>query len=253
LKKQKCEFEKIILADLKFIVEFRQVYCRNIILMVNLFYCYDAYCGWCYGFSVVMKKIFSEYKNKLHFEVLSGGMILPEQPVAIGATAKYIEETYQRVEEITGIKFGEDYLWHIHHPEISDWFPHSEKAAIALCIFKEYFPELQVSFAADLQYALHFEGRDLTDDESYRLLLDKYNIPEEEFYEKLYDEEYKEKAHYEFALCKQLNVKGFPAVFLQVTDSKFYLVAEGFTDYDSLQERIENVISESGNNFSHMA
>jgi putative protein-disulfide isomerase len=71
--------------------------------MKTLIYCYDAYCGWCYGFSKVIKKIYSEYKNKLEFEVLSGGMILPEEPVAIGATAKYIEGAYKRVEEITGI------------------------------------------------------------------------------------------------------------------------------------------------------
>lgn len=221
--------------------------------MTNLIYCYDAYCGWCYGFSEVMKKIFSEYKNRFDFEVLSGGMILPEEPVSINATAKYIESAYKRVEEITGIKFGEDYLWHIKHPEISDWFPNSEKPAIALCVFKEYFPEMQVSFAADLQYALHFEGRDLTDDESYRLLLDKYNIPAEEFYEKLDDEEYKEKAHYEFALCKQLKVTGFPAVFIQLSDSKFYLIAEGYTDYETLHQRIENVLAEPGNNFNNIA
>jgi putative protein-disulfide isomerase len=193
----------------------------------------------------VIRKINSEYKNKLEFEVLSGGMILPEEPVSIGATAKYIEESYKRVEEITGIKFGEDYLWHIEHPGASDWFPNSEKPAIALCVFKDYFPDQQVSFAADLQYALHFEGRDLTDDEAYRLLLEKYNIPDEEFYEKLQDEEYKERAHYEFALCKQLKVSGFPAVFLQLSESKFYMVAQGYTDYETLKERMVNVLKEN--------
>ena len=213
--------------------------------MKSLIYCYDAYCGWCYGFSEVMKKIYSKYKNTFDFEVLSGGMILPEEPVSIGATAKYIEGAYKHVEEITGIKFGEDYLWHIKHPDVSDWFPNSEKPAIALCVFKDYYPGKQVSFAADLQYALHFEGRDLTDDEAYLLLLDKYNIPAEEFYEKLEDEEYKERAHYEFALCKQLNVTGFPAVFIQLTDTKFYLIAEGFTDFETLNLRIENVLKEN--------
>jgi len=213
--------------------------------MITLIYCYDAYCGWCYGFSEVIIKINSEYKNKLEFEVLSGGMILPEEPVSIGATAKYIEESYKRVEEITGIKFGEDYLWHIEHPGASDWFPNSEKPAIALCVFKDYFPDQQVSFAADLQYALHFEGRDLTDDEAYRLLLEKYNIPDEEFYEKLQDKEYKERAHYEFALCKQLKVSGFPAVFLQLSESKFYMVAQGYTDYETLKERMVNVLKEN--------
>jgi putative protein-disulfide isomerase len=213
--------------------------------MKTLIYCYDAYCGWCYGFSEVMKKISSEYKGRLEFEVLSGGMVLPEEPVPISATAKYIESSYPRVEELTGAKFGEDYLWHIKHPDASDWFPHSEKPSIALCVFKDYYPDQQVSFAADLQHALHFEGRDLTDDEAYRLLLDKYNIDADEFYEKLNDEEYKEQAYYEFALCKQLHVSGFPAVFIQLSDTKFYLVAQGYTDFDTLTERIENVLMEN--------
>ncbi len=152
------------------------------------------------------------------------------------------------MEELTGAKFGEDYFWHIKHPDQSDWFPNSEKPAIALCVFKEYFPEQQISFAADMQYALHFEGRDLTDDEAYRLLLEKYNIDAEDFYEKLHDEEYKEKAYYEFTLCKQLNVSSFPAVFLQTSDTKFYHLAQGFTPFDSLNERIQNVLKETESN-----
>lgn len=210
-----------------------------------IYYCYDAYCGWCFGFSTVIKKIAEEYHDKLSFEVLSGGMIPAENPRPISATAGYINEAYHRVEELTGIKFGEDYLWHIRNPDKSDWFPHSEKAAIAMCIFKELYPEQQVAFAADLQYALHYEGRDLTDDEAYRLLLEKYKIDAEDFYKKLGSEEYKEKALYEFALCKQLQVTGYPQVLLQAAEQKFYLLAKGFTDYDTLKQRIESVLKET--------
>lgn len=213
--------------------------------MPTLIYCYDAYCGWCYGFSQVMKKINSEFKNKLEIEVLSGGMILPEEPVHISATAGYIAKAYKIAEELTGVKFGEDYLWHINHPDISDWYPNSEKPAIALCIFKEYYPEQQVSFAADLQYALHYEGRDLTDNEAYHHLLEKYNLPDEIFFEKLKDPSYKEMAYYEFALCKQLQVTAFPAVLLQISETKFYLAARGYTNYETLLQRIQNMLKEN--------
>ena len=209
-----------------------------------IYYCYDAYCGWCYGFSTVIKQIAEEYKDKLSFEVLSGGMIPAENPKPISATADYINEAYHRVEELTGIKFGDDYLWHIRNSSESDWFPHSEKAAIALSIFKEIYPELQVQFAFDLQYALHYEGRDLTDDEAYRHLLEKYKIDAESFYIKLKSEEYKEKAHYEFSLCKQLQVTGFPAVLLQTGETKFYLVARGYATYEDVKARIENILNE---------
>lgn len=209
-----------------------------------LFYCYDAYCGWCYGFSPVIKRIYEEYKNKFEFEVLSGGMIITEEARHISVTAGYIQQTYKVVEETTGIKFGRDYLWHINHPDLSDWYPSSEKPAIALCIFKEFYPERQIEFAADLQYALHYEGRDLCDDEAYRQLLEKYSIQPEIFYSKLKSEEYKEMAYYEFALCKQLQVTGYPAVLLQVNETKFHLLSRGYTSYEELKKRIEEVLDE---------
>ncbi|HVK97535.1 MAG TPA: DsbA family protein, partial [Flavisolibacter sp.] len=205
----------------------------------TLYYCYDAYCVWCYGFSKVITKITEEYQDTLAFDVLSGGVIFDEHPRHISAMSTYIDSAYKEVEELTGIQFGQDYLWHIKNPDQSDWFPESTKPAIALCIFKEYQPEHAVFFAADLQYALNYEGRDLTDNEAYRHLLEEYNIPAEDFYSKLESDEYKEKAYYEFALVKQLNVSGFPTVLMQVTDSKFYLLSQGYTDYDTLKGRIE--------------
>jgi putative protein-disulfide isomerase len=209
-----------------------------------LIYCYDAYCGWCYGFSPVITQLQKQFADQLAFDVLSGGMIFPETPQHFAPMAKYIQGAYKRVEEMTGIKFGEDFLWHVFHPDETDWYPSSEMPAIALCIFKEYHPEKAVEIAADLQYALNYEGRDLTDKEAYRHLLPKYNVPEEEFYTKLKSEEYREKAYYEFALIKQLNITGFPSLLLQVSDSKFYLLSQGYADYETVSTRLNNVLAE---------
>ena len=209
-----------------------------------LFYCYDAYCGWCYGFSPVIRRIASEYSSEFDFEVLSGGMIINEKKQPISIMADYISKAYKVVEERTGIEFGQDFLWHIFHPDLSDWFLDSQKAAIALCILKEFYPERQVEIARDLQYALNYEGRDLCDDEAYRHLLEKYSIQPEAFYAKLKSDAYKEKAHYEFALCKQLKVTGFPCVLVQTTETRFHLLARGYTDYATLQQRIEQLLKD---------
>jgi putative protein-disulfide isomerase len=210
----------------------------------TLYYCYDAYCGWCYGFSPVIRRLFEEYRQTVAFEVLSGGMILSENPQPVGVMADYILGSYKTVEERTGIRFGEDWLWHMRNPEESDWYPSSEKPAIALCVFKDYYPDLAVLFAGELQYALHYEGRDLCDDEAYRHLLEKYRIPDTEFYGKLHHPAYKEKAYDEFALVRQLKVTGFPTAFLQVAESKFYLLTQGYTDYPTLKKRVEQVLDD---------
>ena len=143
---------------------------------------------------------------------------------------------------MTGVRFGEDYLWHMRNPELSDWFPSSEKSAIALSVFKDYEPELQVPFASDLQYALFYEGRDLTDDEAYRHLLQKYGINENEFYDKLHSELYLQKANDEFVLTQQLQVTGFPQLMLQLGNEKIYLINRGYSDYDSIANKINLLI-----------
>jgi putative protein-disulfide isomerase len=213
-----------------------------------LIYCYDAYCGWCYGFSPVIKKISEEYKGAFEIDVLSGGMILPEKPTHIESIAPYIQTAYKTVEERTGITFGKDFLWHIFNYNDSDWYPNSEKPAIAMCIFKEYYPDRAIEFASDLQYALNYEGRDLTDNEAYRHLLDKYSINQDRFYDKLESEDYKEKAYYEFSLVKQLQVNGYPTVFIQTGELKFQMVARGYTDYDTLKSRMDSVMKSLSSN-----
>jgi putative protein-disulfide isomerase len=214
----------------------------------TIYYCYDAYCGWCYGFSAIIKKLDELYADRMAFEVLSGGMILPEEPRHISVVANYIGQAYKQVEEMTGVEFGKDYLWHIFNADQSDWFPNSEKPAIALCILKEYFPERQVEFAADLQYALHFEGRDLCDNAAYLHLLEKYNFDEKDFFSRLESEEYKERAYYEFALCKQLKVNGYPSVLVQVSETKFFLLTHGYSDLNAMVQRIEAVLADLNKN-----
>jgi putative protein-disulfide isomerase len=208
-----------------------------------LIYCYDAYCGWCYGFSPVINNIEQYFKDEIDTTVLSGGMILPPEPIPIDAMAPYIKDAYPQVEKLTGIRFGEDFLWHINNPDRSDWYMNSEKPAIAMCVFKNYFPAKAISFATDLQYALNSEGRDLTDDEAYRHLLEKYDLPVEEFYSRMKEPFFKEEAYEEFALMKQFKVTGYPSVLIQTTETRFNLVAQGFADFETVKSRIIAVIS----------
>ena len=211
----------------------------------KIIYCYDAYCGWCYGFSAVIKKLWETYKDQFDFETLSGGMIPVESTQHISAIAAYIKSAYKTVEKASGVEFGKDYLWHINNPDQSDWHPNSEMAAIAMVVFREMYPDLTIAFAADLQYALHYEGRDLTDKEAYRHLVEKYQIDEQVFYNNLKSDEYKEKAYYDFSLIKQLQVNGFPTVFLQIEESKLYMISRGFSDFASVENRINNILTEN--------
>jgi len=211
----------------------------------KIIYCYDAYCGWCYGFGPVIKELWLKHREQFDFETISGGMIPVQDTKHIGNIAQYIQGAYQTVEQTTGVKFGKDYLWHIFNPDESDWYPNSEMAAIAMAIFRESYPDQTIAFAADLQYALYEEGRDLTDKEAYRHLLEQYNIDTEIFFQKLGSEAYKEKAYYDFSLIQQLKVNGFPTVFLQLDDAKLYMISRGFSTLEDVEQRMNKILAEN--------
>lgn len=210
----------------------------------TLIYCYDAYCGWCYGFSSVIRKVAEQFSDQVQVEVLSGGMIIEDRVQPIEAIASYIESAYPRVEELTGAKFGEEYLWHIRNPQLSDWVMNSEKPAVALSILKTYFPDQQAKLASDIQFLMYGEGRDLCDDEAYRALVTAYGLDADQFIRQLHEAGFLEQARYEFALCKQLQVTGFPALLLQENESRFHLLSRGFTDYETLSERLRRALVE---------
>jgi putative protein-disulfide isomerase len=208
---------------------------------VKIIYVYDALCGWCYGFSPVLKQCYEKHKNDFEFEVLSGGMMMGDRIGSINDIAPYIKTAYHTVENTTGIKFGEAYLRVL---EDGSMILNSELPSIALSLFKQYFPEQSVLFAHEIQNALYFDGRDPNEFETFRHIAVNHGIDPDEFEAKMRTESAKEAAYYDFALAKQLRVESFPTVLMQTSETGFYLIAKGYTDFETLEFRINNVLND---------
>jgi putative protein-disulfide isomerase len=210
----------------------------------KIIYVYDALCGWCYGFSPVIKSVYERYQNQFDFEVLSGGMMLGSRTGPIGVVAPFIKTAYHTVEEVTGVVFGEGFLREV---EKGDMILDSEKPAIGLAVFKSYQPDKAILFAHDIQNCINFDGKAPNDEDLYRFIAVNHGIDPDEFIHKMHLEEYKQAAYYEFSLAKQLQVSGFPAVFIQSSDNHFYMIAKGFTRLEDMEVRIQRVLEELQN------
>ncbi|RRN76496.1 DsbA family protein [Pseudoxanthomonas sp. SGD-10] len=216
----------------------------SIVEKPTVIYIYDALCGWCYGFSPVMKAVYEKYKDQFDFQVLSGGMILGDRVGPFSQMADYIKGAYKQVEETTGIKFGDKFINGVL--EEGTMLMSSEKPSIALSVFKTYHPDKAVLFAADIQYALNYDGLDLNENETYKTLIKKYEIPESDFLAKLDNEEYRQLAYYDVALSRQLQVTGYPAAFIKTAELEFFMIAKGYANLETMELRIQNVIKEAG-------
>lgn len=213
-------------------------------MKIKIIYVYDAFCGWCYGFSRVIKDCYENHKNDFDFEVISGGMMIGEKVGSVNQVAPFIKTSYHNVEEVSGVKFGDAYLRHL---EEGTFILDSVPPSIALSVLKSLKPDLSIPFIHDLQQSIYFEGKDPNDSSLYRYLSVNFGIDPDEFERKMGEDEFREAAYYDFALAKQLKVESFPAVLMQMSETSFYLIAKGYTDSDTLELRIRNVLKESAN------
>lgn len=210
---------------------------------LKVVYVYDAHCSWCFAFSTVMQQIQKKYGKTLDFEVISGGMVIGEQ---IGKLAKrYSPEmllgVYQRITDMTGTVFGADYLAKVKEGEV---YINSEVPAIALSVFKEKMPEKAVDFAHAIQEQLFSHARIVNDETLYETLATQFDLDSAEFLAEMKMEKYESAARYDFALSRQLQVSGYPQVLVQSDDLRFYLIAKGYTDFATLDQRVVQVMQQ---------
>lgn len=199
-----------------------------------ILYFYDAMCGWCYGFGPVMKKAAEVFSDEYDFVAVSGGMITGERVAPISTKADFIKGAYKRVEETTGIVFGDAYLKLLDE---GTYLMNSVKPGIAMSVFKSFLPFRSVEFAHDMQEAHMYHGKDLNTRDVYFELIKKYELDENEFLSRLNSEQFQEQTFQEFEEVQRIGITGFPAVVLQY-NKELALVNSGYTDYENLAKRL---------------
>ncbi|MGF6846805.1 putative protein-disulfide isomerase [Chitinophaga sp. W3I9] len=208
---------------------------------MRFIYIYDPLCGWCYGFTPVVQQLQERSSGNMEFNILSGGMITGDNRHPFSSMKAYIQREHTNVENATGVKFGAAFLEKLlPSEEIMD----SEKPSVALTVFKQYQPENAITFAHDMQVALNYNGQSLNNDSTYRSLIKKFSLPEDEFINRLHDENYRYETQQEFQLIQNWGITGFPAAILD-TGKQLYLCARGYTPLDKLEETIQNILREN--------
>jgi len=205
----------------------------------KLIYVYDPLCGWCYGFSPVIKRIEEHFRDQMTFEVISGGMILHERVGPLSVVAPYIKEAYKRVEQTTGVSFGEIFLKDLLGA--GDMMMNSWPGSMAMSIFKSTFPHMAISFASDIQKAIYLDGKSPEDVKHFTWLASQYGWKSDLFEQLFDDEDLKYATKQDFQMAQDLQASGYPTVLIY-TKEQYFMVARGFTDFPTLLDRINQVL-----------
>jgi putative protein-disulfide isomerase len=206
----------------------------------RLLYFFDPLCGWCYGFSPVIKQIAEEGKDSLEVEAITGGMMTGEREGPLGQFSSYILGAIPRVEEFTGVKFGEGYKKMISD---SNHFSSSVKPSIAVNVAKLLKPEIGVAFASEI-LNIHFaEGYDLNADETYNVLAERFGFNGDEFLMAMKDDRNKRITEQEFERTQRFGVSGFPCLVAE-RNGQYYLVSSGFRKKEEVLDVLRHLEEE---------
>lgn len=207
----------------------------------RILYIMDPLCGWCYGFSAVMQEFQKKYQSEFDFQVVVGGMMTGLRVEPVAAMASYILSAYKRVEEYTGVTFGEPYLELLSEgTDISN----SEPPCRAIYTFGHMVPGRMLDFAHSLQQKHFVEGKSFNDENTYREMALEFDLNPEEFLAAMKTEDNRYGTQQEFQWAKSANITGFPSTVLQY-DGKYYMLSQGFRPLEDIEKILQYVIEEA--------
>jgi len=205
----------------------------------KLIYFYDALCGWCYGFSPVIRELYQQVNDSIKFEVVSGGMVLGDREGPIGEVSAYIKDAYQEVEQTTGVRFGKPFLEGVLEEgtaHFSSWYP-----AVAMAIIQDLKPDSGIDFACALQQAIYQHGMPPAQPDTYQSLATEFDLDPSEFVSNLEQKSYHEKAQEQFDRTAKFRIGGFPTLVLEL-DEEYFVLTRGYMSLEVVQFRLEQVL-----------
>lgn len=202
----------------------------------QILYLFDPLCGWCYGFSDTIFRFSEKFNADYEFVAIPGGMITGERIAPFATMQTYISGAYQRVENMTGVKFGESYLTSLLPSK--QILMDSEPPSRAIVTFRTFDSNQSIAFAKALQKAHYQEGKDYNDSSWYAPLAAEFGIDPDEFQSRFEEEKMIQHVQEEFAWVKESGVQGYPTVVLR-NGSKYYMLTNGCTTIENLESSLK--------------
>ncbi len=206
----------------------------------TVLYVYDPLCGWCYGFSPVMKKLYENYIDEIDFDVISGGMVVGERIGPLGEKAPYIKEAYKVVEQKMGVKFGDEYVNKVLAEGTA--IQTSVPASKLLVAFKSLDDKQAVLFAHELQNALYHYGVHPDNMEGLLDKCDTFGVSKADIIQIAKSVQVEAAMNHDFELSSRLGVTGFPTVFV-IKDNAINVIARGADSYENVLGRLMDLIN----------
>lgn len=204
----------------------------------KIYYVYDPLCGWCFAYAPVIEKISEEFKDKIEFVIIPGGMIARDNQTPIGVMAPYLLKAIPELEQISGTKIGKPFIDMVKD---GSYIPSSYKPSLAMVVFKSFHTGHDLEYSFKVQHAYFVDGKDLANDSLYMQLALSFGVEPSMFLTRMNDAAYDVKTQEHFDFAAYLNVKGFPSL-IGKSEGKYMNLTYGYTTEEESRRRINKFL-----------
>ncbi len=199
----------------------------------------DPLCGWCYGNVDNTMKLFNEFKGRVDFEILPGGMWSGTNARKQSAQmTNYFLKHDATIATHTGMQFGQAYIDFIKNRH--DVLLNSEVPSRAIVTINKIAPEQSVPFAAEVLKARYYHGKDLNVDETYTEILTRLQIDATLFFKNFKTAE-ATRSTLEIFKKAAAYASSYPTM-LAVKDEEIYLLEQGYATYEELKKNVTRLL-----------
>ena len=204
---------------------------------MRLYYIWDAYCGWCYGFDKHLT-VFMENHPELDLDMLSGGLFAKGNEKTTKELAAYQSMNHE-IANRYGVVFGEEFEKNFQQ----DLEVNSLHIAKAFSVIRKYLPSQQhVSLGYRLQQAFYIEGQILSELETYQKVLDELSLNSSQILKEIEQAWSSDEEPDDFHKVSQLGVPTYPTLILE-KDGKYYDLRGQATSAQELEKNYQQILS----------
>ncbi len=198
---------------------------------------FDALCGWSYAAWPALESIWLAHRDRVAFDVVSGGLFVGDRIQPIGAIA-YIPTANKHITELSGAVFGDGY--EALRSEGS-YLLDSTGPAWRFAVLRSLAADRAVPMAHDLQRRHYIDGADLDDIEVYEAVAARAGIAIDAVRVAMTNADSETLAADEFRYAAKLLVHAYPTV-LYVEADQAQVLSEGLPDHGRLDADLAKIL-----------
>ncbi|WP_347158964.1 DsbA family protein [Pontibacter chitinilyticus] len=206
---------------------------------LTLIYITNPMCTWCYGMTPVLRRLRALWHKRLNVQVLLGDLQAPATEPLLPEQKQQMALLWHRVQERTYLPF--DYRFFLQKNCVFN----TEPACQALLCIRLLRPVLTLEVLRAMHSAFFADGLDLANTGVLVRIARLFGITENLFLALFESDEITEQLKNEFEYVDHLTAGRLPGVYL-ATAHGTELLSRGFCPLDELEQRLLQVLEQSG-------